>query len=144
MSRFAQEAGDARHRDDRTAVGHRATRGFAQADERAAQVDVQHAIPFRGRQVEQRRAAAHSRAQDRDVETAEARDRLAHSGDDGVLVGDVDAERRVGGVSLGGRDRATTTRAPASRSCATHAAPIPLAPPVTIARAPWRSIGRRR
>ena len=39
-----------------------------------------------------------------------------------------------------GRGRARRHVRPASRSCATHAAPMPLAPPVTIARAP-SSIG---
>ena len=72
------------------------------------------------------------------------RDRVAHTGDDRGLVGDVDADRPVGDVSVGATRSRTTTRAPASRSCATHAAPIPLAPPVTIARAPWSSIERRR
>ena len=68
-----------------------------------------------------------------------SRDRLAHAFDHRGFVADVDdaapCRRRVL-REVEHRDRA----APSTRNRATHAAPMPLAPPVTIARAPASSI----
>ena len=59
-----------------------------------------------------------------------------------VLVTDVDRQRDVGSRARRARS-STATRAPAACSAATVAAPMPLAPPVTIAAAPESSMGGR-
>ena len=119
--------------------GEHVARGGARAQEDAGEVDVDDLLPVRERQLGRRPADGDPGARHEHVNLPVALSHLPHRCVDRGLVGDVEPDR--GGT--GGTSRSsTTTVAPAAANSSAQAAPMPLAPPVTTATRPRRSVRR--